>query len=157
MKAAHSLTVILAGIFLSVGAQARVPLAQMEKLRRQSVVVRVILDNPESKEAKQCQFGKEYAELGAQLALNMDNASAAWKNEKITESDLAVLIAKTKICAARGSCQVYERFLESASVEPALQSQVDELKKNLEGVLSRLEAKDYRQAWQSVANPCAVF
>jgi hypothetical protein len=138
-------------LFASISG-AKVPYAQLEKLRQESVVVRVILDNPTSKLCK-----VDTAMIGQNLQMKIDGASGEWGKVTLTASDLAALTDKVNACAARGSCQVYDEFLGTVKAEDAIKDKVTALKSTLDEKLSKLTAEDYRKALATVPNPCGAL
>lgn len=133
-------------------ALAKVPYAQLEKLREESVVVRVILDSPDSKEAKLCKVDK--AKIGSNLEMKIDAATDDWSKIVIGPEDIETLTYKMKICVSRGSYQIYDEFMGAAKAADSVKTKVTELKNALDESLSRMTAADYRKAWNSVDKPC---
>lgn len=148
----------LSVLFVGISAHAVVPYGQMENLRRQSVVTRVILDNPEDASVKSCGIKIEnFAAVGGSLSLALDAAAEKWQKQHLQESDLTALKVKIKICESRGSCQIYEKYLSSVKVDETLQSTKEDLVKLLERKLESLDAASYKKALATVPEPCKVL
>lgn len=147
-KAILSTSVIL----IASVAGAKVPYAQLEKLRQESVVVRVILDNPA---AKLCKV--DTAMIGSRLQAKIEGATDGWAQITLNSSDLQGLTEKINACASRGSCQIYDEFLGNAKAEESIKEKVKELKSSVDEKLSKLTAADYKSALATVPNPCSAL
>lgn len=151
---ASFLGVLLMGVF----ADATVPYEQLENLRRQSVVTRVALDNPEDALVKSCGLKSDsMALLGAKLESALDEAADQWRKKSLTIEDIASLKTKIAVCKNRGSCQVYEKFLSSVKVSESEKTQVAEVQKDLSATLEKLESSNYKKALATVPEPCKVL
>lgn len=153
----RGILLVLGVTLLGRQAAAEVPYGQLEKLRRQSIVVRVALDTPDSGKLKKCQGGQNFATLGGDLSLAMDTAAEDWRKLTLKEEDLPRLKSKVRACKERGSCQIYEAFLSSVKVSDPVKAEADELRKYLSSVLEKLESKSYEKAWESISAPCEVL
>lgn len=153
-------TSIAAVLALMVGMPvlAQVPYAQLEKLRRQTVAVRAVLDAPEGATAQGCQVtAADLAALGAALSAATDSRAEAWQKHTVREKDLSALKSKVAICQERGSCQIYEKFLTSAKTEENIKTQVSEIQSSLNATLEKLESGTYVQALKTVPDTCGVL
>lgn len=147
---------LAAGIF-SLSAQAEVPYSQLEQLRRKSVVVRVLLDDPEGGLVNKCGRGQKWTGAGSALELEMANAAAEWSKLSISESDMRLLRSRVASCELRGSCQVYAAYLRYVKVGPALSVDLQSMQAELNSKLETLSSKTYRAAWKTVPNPCSTL
>jgi hypothetical protein len=146
--------------FLQVGASAlaAVPYVQLENLRRQSVVVRVALDEPDNATLRECGVGKEsFAVLGGGLSAAMDQAAGSWSKIMVTSTDLPTLKSRVAGCKERGSCQVYDKFLSSAKSEKDIAPQIKEMTSSLQKTLESLDASSYQRALKTVPSPCKIL
>jgi hypothetical protein len=148
----------LSVVFMGHAASAAVPYGALENLRRQSVVARVALDNPEDALVKNCGIKPDnLAAIGAKLALAMDVATEKWQKMSLQETDLAGLKSKIGICGARGSCQVYEKYLSSVKMDESVKTQAADLNKALNQKLEAMESASYKKALATVPEPCRVL
>jgi hypothetical protein len=136
-------------------AQAKVPYKQIEDLRRQSIVTRVLMDFPESKPVTSCKV-KDIS-IGSKLMLHLENAKASWAQATLLKEDLETLKSKIKICELRGSCQVYENFLAVVQADKSLTEAITSLKNDLEVTQKNIKSSTYLTAWKSVPTPCQVL
>jgi len=150
--------VFLSGVLIGLQASAEIPYAQLEALRRQSVAVRVALDNPENSEVKACGIkSKNFAALGAKLEQAMDQKAEKWQSLTLKEEDLTSLKSKISVCAERGSCQVYEKFLSAVKVEDKIKSQIAEQQELLSKKLEKLESESYLKALKTIPDLCKIL
>lgn len=140
-----------------VCAHAKIPLNEIEFLRKQTVVVRVALDNPEGAVIKKCKMKVDAGALGSKLELIKDNFSKPWGKVTIATEDLHDLDAKAQGCAARASCSAYETFVASAKVDPNIQQEIELVKAALDKNSQTLTAKNYLAAWKTIPKPCAIL
>jgi hypothetical protein len=133
-------------------ALAEVPYRELERLRQLSIVTRVVLDDPDSALARNC--GVDTAGIGGRLQLEIEGAAGGWEEMEVTAADLSGLKNRVGRCEARGSCQLYGVFLETAGVNAAAASTVKNLRTSLETRLQKLEAKSFVRALDSVPDPC---
>ncbi|MBS1971897.1 MAG: hypothetical protein JSU04_16420 [Bdellovibrionales bacterium] len=153
---------ILAGVFsvflLGISVHAAVPYGQLEGLRRQSVVTRVALDNPEDAMIKSCGLKPDVtAMLGSKLESALDEAAEQWRKKSLTSEEIISLKAKISVCKNRGSCQVYEKFLSSVKVPESEKTQFTEIQKALSATLEKIDAGNYKKALTTVPEPCKVL
>ncbi|WP_413288814.1 hypothetical protein [Bdellovibrio sp. HCB337] len=149
---------VLLSIFVGLPVAAQVPYAQLEKLRRQTVAVRVTMDAPEGATARECGLAsKDLASLGGALSAATDSAAEKWQSLTISEADLPALKSKVAICKERGSCQIYEKFLSSAKTEDGIKAQVAEMQSSLTKTLETLESSTYTKALKTVPSPCTAL
>lgn len=144
-------------LLLSATAHAKLPLNEIEFLRRQTVVVRVALDNPGNATVKKCKIKIDLAILGSKLELIKDNFSKPWSKMNITTEDLHDLDIKAQGCAARASCSAYDTFVASAKVDPSIQQEIELVKAALDKNSQALTSKNYLAAWKTVPKPCLVL
>jgi hypothetical protein len=142
---------------MSISAHAKLPFLEVETLRRQIVVVRVALDNPQSKVIKSCKMKTDATTLNAKLTGIQENFSKPWKKAKIGTEDLSAIDSKSQNCEVRASCPAYETFVSAAQVDPAIQSEVELLKAALDKKTKELTADNYLAAWKTVPKPCEVL
>jgi hypothetical protein len=135
-------------------ALAYVPYGALERLRRLSVVTRVVADAPAASPIPSCP-PRDKTMLGQKLELAFANRKPGWKRITIEQADLETLGARIARCADRGSCQVYEEFLGTARSAEAAANKVAALLAGLETRLSNLEPSSYAKALKTVPNACA--
>ncbi len=147
-------------VFLQIGlgsseTLADVPYSDLEKLRRLTVVTRVLSDAPETPAIQACKVEpSKAAAAGQKLQLEFENAKAGWDKSKIIMSDLARLNERIELCSARGSCQIYEAFLSSADHADETKAEIEKLQKVLNERLASLPSSTYVQALETVPNVC---
>jgi uncharacterized protein YecE (DUF72 family) len=132
---------------------AHVPYGELEHLRQLSVVTRVVMDDPSSSPLPSCP-PRDKTLLGQRLALAFANQKPGWKTLKVEKEDLEKLDSKINQCEARGSCEVYEEFLNEAQSSESAKNKVAALQKGLEAKLSGLESSSYTEALKTVKNAC---
>lgn len=155
-RIAHMKTIILSFLFFQI-AQAQIPYSELENLRQKLVAVRVVMDDPASKPAKKCKLGDEAAGLGGKLELAFADKEAGWAKLQISSKEITQLKSKTKSCHQKGSCYVYEKFLNKVQSPESLKPQVDQLISILVEKQKTMNAKSYLRALSSVPNYCKIL
>lgn len=139
-----------------MSSQAKVPWQQIEKLRQQSVVVRVVLDSPQSELAQKCPV-EDVIGLGTQLSNALETAKTQWARLRLTEDEAQMMRKKANGCDARGSCHVYLSFLDSVQAEAGAAVLVKDLNKLLQVKIDKMRADAFEKAWSTVSEPCQVI
>lgn len=134
---------------------AVVPYRQLERVRRQTIVTRVALDDSNHRLIKNCSTRSRWSELGQALALIYENEAIIWQSSKVLKSDIPRLKQRISICISRGTCQLYASFLERAfSTE---HHEVSILKKSANKKQAIMTARDYANAILTTPAPCSII
>ena len=146
-------------IFIGVTsmAQAKVPYNELDALRRKTIVVRSVMDNPEQAWVKKCVSAEKRMMAGSRLALATDNAAAHWKKQTITKADMMEISQKIKACESRGSCSVYEVYLGAVQIPADLTEMAVGLRSELEKKLEAMTSSSYQNALADIKQPCVLL
>ncbi|WP_413560014.1 hypothetical protein [Bdellovibrio sp. HCB209] len=140
---------------VSLPSLAKMPLRELDSLKQIVIVARVAINDPSHPAIKKCNIKTEGLEEKLQQA--KDNAKKSWSKQTIAKADLPVLTKAIHNCASRVTCEVYDSFVTSVKIAPAIASQVEPLKIDLDKNLQDLKPEAYKTAMKSVGNPCALL
>ncbi|WP_413288794.1 hypothetical protein [Bdellovibrio sp. HCB337] len=156
MKLSNYLFFVM-GLTIARPLLAAVPYNELDELRRQTIVVKVAVEQPRSPRVQQCKTKVNPKSLSTKLSAAQANASAQWSQSTIGSQDLFDLEEKTQACMTRASCHVYDIFLKAVKVDPAIQTEVELLKSSLDKKLQSMSSNIYVKAWDTVPKPCDVL
>jgi hypothetical protein len=131
------------------------PVRELDSLKQIVIVARVAINDPSNPIIKKCNIKAEG--LDEKLQHAKDNAKKSWSKQTLEKADLPLLKKAIHNCSSRLSCEVYDSYITSVKVVPALDSQVDPLKIVLDTNLQDLKPDAYKAGLKSVKNPCALL
>jgi hypothetical protein len=123
------------------------PVRELDSLKQIVIVARVAINDPSNPIIKKCNIKAEG--LDEKLQHAKDNAKKSWSKQTLKKA--------IHNCSSRLSCEVYDSYITSVKVVPALDSQVDPLKIVLDTNLQDLKPDAYKAGLKSVKNPCALL
>ncbi|MEK2690020.1 hypothetical protein [Bdellovibrio sp. GT3] len=142
-------------LILPVIASAKLPLHELDSLKQIVIVSRVAINEPANPEVVACKIKTEGLDLKLQQA--KDNAKKSWKKQIVRKGDLPLLTKAIQNCAERVTCEVYDSFITSVRIEPAIEKQVEPLKIVLDQNLQQLKPESYKAVFKTVRNPCSLL
>ena len=147
---------VLLTLWLSIPALAKVPYDDIDRLRVQHVVTRTVANFPEQPWIKKCAPKKAESSVG-QMSTALESASGKWSKIEIVKADIPALKQKINVCEQRGSCQVYDHFLNAAQADKSLTTDILAMKDILAKKFKMMNARSNQKAFQEIRQPCAVL
>ncbi|UYL08780.1 hypothetical protein B9G69_017190 [Bdellovibrio sp. SKB1291214] len=150
-----ALSIFISTFVLSLTAQAKMPVRELDSLKQIIIVTRVAINDPSNPIIKKCNIKIEGLEERLQHA--KDNAKKSWSKQTVDKADLPLLSKAIHNCSSRLSCEVYDSYITSVMVPENLEKQVEPLKIVLDTNLQVLKPEAYKAGVKTVKNPCTLL